>query len=195
MSFKDFVHQRFEHDRTQAEKELQEQFDKLMSGVEAPTDETIAQYAIENNLDISTVFNKAFSMLNNRMKVEDVDPVTGVDGDDSEPIAPKLSAEDASTFEKDDIVRHTTTDTDSVFYGKKFDVVETDGDFVRIAYIGSEGKEDLVWFRKSELDKVDNGDEEESTDGLPQPAAHMESIGYSKYGKRVVVEYTIDAVE
>jgi len=191
MSFKDFVSQIFERERTQAEKDLQEQFDKLLSGVEPPTDETIAQYAIENNLDISTTFNRAFSMLNRHMKIEDVDPVTGVDANDSEPIAPKLSREDAATFEKDDVVKHTTTDTDSVFYGKKFDVVETDGDFVRIAYIGSEGKEDLVWFRKSELEKVDNGDEEESTEGLPQPAARVESM---EYGNRMDIGSNIDAI-
>lgn len=81
--------------------------------------------------------------------------------------------EEENPFEVGDTVKNVTTDTDSIFYGKTYEVAQVDGLFTRVTYIDPDGRQDLVWFKADELKAVEGEKDEDETedDGLDATGA------------------------
>ena len=66
-------------------------------------------------------------------------------------------------FAKGDTVSYSTDDPESIFFGKKLQVVATDDNgFVQVLYIDTDGKQTEIWFKNDEVKLEDKG--EGSTD-------------------------------
>lgn len=110
---------------------------------------------------------KAYGGMNGGGKFvnEDEDPTFGSDDtEESDPVE-----ETQNPFNVGDFVSVDTDDHENMFYGKKLEVTNVDGDFVQVLLVDPNGIETEMWFKADEVrEEVKASSDEDNTENVEE---------------------------